>query len=543
MDIYDYIVVGAGSSGCAVASRLSEDPSSRVLLVEAGPPANSFWIGAPAGVAKLFRHPRLNWNYFTEPISTLNGRKIHWPRGKVLGGSSAINGMVYMRGHPLDFDAWEKLGNEGWGWNSVLPYFKRSEANQRGKSDYHNDDGPWSVSDPLLRHPTSEAFIDAAWHNGIERINDLNAPPFEGASFQQFSILNGRRHTAYDAFIKPVQHRKNLRILTETQTLKVLFNDRRATGIDVLDRSGRRTIGAVREVIIAAGAINSPQLLMLSGVGPAEMLNKHGIPVLVDSPGVGRNLQDHWGGTLTLQGTDESSYNSALSTWRRFFHGAEYLLRRRGYLALGSSPLSIYTRSSSDLLQPDLQLVTRPMTFHFDATGTIQIDSFPGISAVAMLLDPRSRGHLELKSNNPLDAPVLHPNYLSDPEDGRRLLVGMRLMRKILATEPMASRIVAERMPGPQVSSDEELLDHIRRNGTTAWHPVGTCKMGNDSMSVVDPSLRVRGVEGLRVADASIMPEITSGNTSAPAVMIGEKAADMIRNVAVPPRFKSGHQS
>lgn len=535
MEIFDYVVVGAGSAGCALAGRLSEDPTKTVALVEAGPPARSFWIGAPAGIAKLFRHTRLNWNYFTESVPTLNGRKVHWPRGKVLGGCSAINGMVYMRGHPLDFDDWEALGNEGWGWNDVLPYFMRSESNERGASQYHNDKGPWKVSDPVLRHPTSEAFIAAAQRHGIERIADLNGPPFEGVAFQQFSIGDGRRHTAYDAFIRPVLHRRNLRVLTDTLTLKVLFEGRQACGIEVQERGQRRTIRAAREVILSAGAINSPQILMLSGIGPGEMLNRHAIPVLLDAPGVGRNLHDHWGGTLTLQGRQESSYNSQLVGWRKFWHGANYLLRRRGYLALGSSPLSIYTRSSPELRQPDLQLVTRPMTFHFEPDGAIKIDSFPGISAVALLMDPRSKGHLELRSNNPGDAPLIHPNYLADPEDARRLLVGMKLMRKILATEPMASRIMAERSPGPQVTTDEELLDHVKNNGTTAWHPVGTCKMGIDAMAVVDPSLRVRGVERLRVVDASIMPEITSGNTSAPAVMIGEKAADLIRKAAASP--------
>lgn len=529
---YDYIVVGAGSSGCVVASRLSEDPSVRVLLVEAGPPAGSFWIGAPAGVAKLFLHPRFNWNYYTEAVPTLNGRKVYWPRGKVLGGSSAINGMVYSRGHPLDFDHWERLGNEGWGWSSVLPFFKRSEANQRGASEHHHDAGQWQVSDPVLRHPSSDAFIEAAVRNGIPPTDDLNAPPYEGVGYQQFSIRNGRRHTAYDAFIAPVRHRRNLTIATGTQTLKVNFDGRRATGIEVLHRGHRRLIAAEREVILSGGVINSAQLLMLSGIGPGEMLRQHGIPLLVDSPDVGRNLQDHWFGSMTLRAVPEASYNGELNALRKYWHGVRYLLTRRGYLALGSSPLSAYVKSAPELLQPDLQLVSRAMTVNFGPTGRVEVDAFPGIGAVVVLLEPRSRGHLELKSADPLQAPVVHPNYLADPEDGRRLVAGMRMMRRILATEPIASRIVSEQLPGPQATSDEQLLDHIKNHGGTAWHPVGTCRMGPDPLAVVDPRLRVRGVERLRVIDASIMPKITSGNTSAPAVMIGEKGADMVRREA-----------
>lgn len=525
---FDYIVVGAGSAGSVLANRLSEDPACRVLLVEAGHKADSFWISVPAGVGKLFYDPRYNWNYQTEPIQSLDGRQIHWPRGKVLGGSSSINGMVYMRGHPADFDNWEKLGNPGWAWSDVLPYFKRSECNERGEDEFHNANGPWRVSDPLIKHPSSLAFIEAASRNGIQPVQDLNSPPHEGIAFQQFNIANGRRQSLYDAFVKPVLHRRNLVVTTETTVLNVIFKERKAIGIRVVHRGQHLEVMAKREVILSAGTVSSPHLLMHSGIGPASQLNEFGIPVLVDSPGVGANLQDHWNAALTLRVRHDASYNHELLNFKKYLNGIRYLLTHSGYLGLGSSPLAAYIKSHPDLMQPDLQLVSRAMTFNIDPQKRLNVDSFPGISAVAVLLDPKSHGMLKLKSADPTVAPALHPNYLSHPEDQRRLVWGLRLLRKIIGTDPMASLVETEVSPGPDVSSDGQLTNHIRDSGGTSWHPVGTCKMGIDSMSVVDTQLRVRGVDQLRVVDASIMPKITSGNTCAPTVMIGEKAADMI---------------
>ncbi|MBB5406366.1 choline dehydrogenase [Paraburkholderia sp. WC7.3g] len=533
METYDYIVIGAGSAGCVVASRLSEDKDIRVLLLEAGPAANSFWVKTPAGVGKLFHDSRFNWRYFTEPIRSMQRRKVYWPRGKVLGGTSAINGMVYMRGHPRDFDEWAAKGNPGWSWSEVLPYFLRSESNTRGASPFHGAEGPMCVSDPVLQHPTTDDFVEAAARAGIPRAADLNGPPHEGVGYQQFTIRDGRRHSSYDAFIAPVRHRPNLHVRSGIHVMRIVFEGRDATGVEVLEGGQRRVIHAAREVIVSAGALNSPHLLMLSGIGDGNMLQRFGITTLHHLPGVGRNLQDHFFAPQLLQCTPESSYNSSLHGLRKYWHGLRYLMTRGGYLALGMSPASAYVRSSPDSPQPDLQLVLRPMTFNFHpSSGEVMIDKFPGLSGVVVLLLPRSSGYVELASADPLQAPQFHPNYLGDNDDVQRMVIGMRMLRRILATEPLATRIVRETVPGAGAVTDEQLIDHLRAHGNCAWHQVGTCKMGNDQMAVVDARLRVRGVNRLRVIDASVMPQITAGNTSAPAMMIGEKGAEMIREDA-----------
>lgn len=531
LETFDYIVVGAGSSGCVVASRLSEDRDTRVLLLEAGLPAETFWVSTPAGMAKLFMNRRYNWSYFTEPVPGLGDRKVYWPRGKALGGTSAINGMVYMRGHPLDYDHWASLGNAGWGWSDVLPYFLRSESNARG-GPHHGTDGPLTVTDPVLRHPTSDDFVLAASRAGIPRSDDLNAPPYEGVGYQQFTIRDGRRQSSYDAFVAPIRHRPNLVIRTGEQVARILCTDRQATGVEVIDGDRRYVIHAAREVILSAGALNSPQLLMLSGIGDGSRLQQLGIGCVQHLPGVGRNLQDHFLAPMLLQATPDSSYNESLHGVQKYWQGLRYLMTRRGYLALGASPVCAYVRSSDDCALPDLQLVLRPMTFNFLPTGKVMIDKAPGLSAAVVLHKPQSQGSVDLKSADPRAAPLLQPNYLEDSEDRRRMLIGMRLMRKILASQPLASRIVGETLPGPDATTDEQLLDHMRVTGNCSWHQVGTCRMGRDEMAVTDERLRVRGVGRLRVVDASVMPRIITGNTNAPAIMIGEKASDMIREDA-----------
>ncbi|TDF67163.1 GMC family oxidoreductase [Cupriavidus sp. L7L] len=536
METYDYIVVGAGSSGCVVASRLSADPAVRVLLLEAGADMDNFWVRTPAGAGKLFMDKQFNWAFNTESVPTLGGRKVYWPRGKGLGGSSSINGMIYMRGQPGDFDHWAALGNEGWGWADVLPYFLRSEANQRGANAYHGADGPLHVSDPAVGHPTADDFIIAAHSVGIPRSHDLNGPPHEGVGYRQYTIRNGRRHTSYNAFIEPVRHRHNLTVRTGVRATRVVLESGQATGVEVLEHGQPRRIAAAREVILSGGALASPHLLMLSGIGDGAALHRHGIAPAVESPGVGRNLQDHWFGSLSWRVTPESSYNHRLRGVHKYLEGARYLLTHGGYLALGAAPATAYARSEASRPEADLQLTVSPMTFKFTPSGEPVVDDFPAIGASVVLLTPDSHGHMELASPDPLQAPAFHPNYLSDPGDIRRTIAGMRIMRKIVQAQPLASRVVAEIAPGASTDTDEQLLEHLKTSGNSGWHQVGTCKMGSDPLAVVDARLRVRGVQGLRVVDASIMPRIVAGNTNAPCIMIGEKAADMIRADAVPAR-------
>ncbi|AEB83898.1 GMC family oxidoreductase [Alicycliphilus denitrificans] len=535
MEIYDHIVVGAGSSGCVVASRLSEDPQVRVLLIEAGGAMDAFWVNTPAGMAKLFGSERFNWRFKTQPVPTLGGRQVQWDRGKGLGGSSSINGMIYMRGQPEDYDQWARLGNAGWGWDEVLPYFKRSENNARGANAFHGGDGPLSVTDPVEIHPAAEDFIASCVNAGIPRSRDLNSPPHPAVGVRQYTIKGGRRHTTYKAFIEPVRHRSNLTILTGAHVLRVLFDGDEATGVEVLQGGQRRQIAAAREVILSAGALASPQLLMLSGIGGAARLQRHGIAVRRELPGVGSNLQDPWYASLAWRCTPGSSVNHRLSGLRKYLEGARYVFTHGGYLALGAAPVTAYARSEPGA-RVDLQLSFNPMSFSATPSGEVAADGYPGMSASVVLLTPESRGHMELASGDPLAAPLFHPNYFSDESDVRRHVAGLRQLRQIIHTPPLGQRVVEEIKPGPACASDEQLFEYLKRFGGTGWHPVGTCKMGSDGEAVVDARLRVRGLQRLRVIDASIMPVIPTGNTNAPCIMIGEKGVDMILEDALAPR-------
>jgi choline dehydrogenase len=522
----DFIVVGAGSAGCAVAARLSEDAATRVLLLEAGGEDRNRWIHIPLGFGKTFADPSVNWCYETEPDPGAGDRRVFWPRGKVLGGSSSINGMVYIRGQAEDFDHWRQLGNAGWSFDDVLPYFRRSEHQMRGADGFHGTGGPLCVSD-VAQHPICEAFIAATTGLGFPRNDDFNGASQDGAGYHQTTTRNGKRCSTAVGYLRPAMQRTNLDVVTGALTEKILFEGRRAVGVTFRRDGGLCTARAAREVILCGGAVNSPQLLMLSGVGPQEHVAGFGIPVVHHLPGVGQSLQDHYSAAIKLRCKLPITVNDVmLSNARKLKAGLEYYMFRSGPLSMISSPAALFARTRPELASPDVKCSISPFSAERPQDG---LHRFSGFTMIAYQLRPESRGEIKLKSPDPFDAPAVYPNYLATETDQRTIVAGLKLCRQILATPPMQSFIETEFQPGSAVESDEELLDYARRRGGTVYHPTSTCKMGSDPMAVVDAELRVHGVDGLRVADASIMPTVVSGNTNAAAIMIGEKAADMVR--------------
>lgn len=526
--MYDYIIVGAGSAGCVLANRLSEDPGTRVLLLEAGPRDWHPFIHMPAGLAKLVGKKGVNWDYSTAPEPRLDGRMLWWPRGKVLGGSSSINAMCYIRGHARDYDEWADLGAEGWSWQDVLPYFKRSENNSRGSSDWHGGDGPLAVSDHRHSNPLSDVFLEAAVQAGLPASDDFNGARQEGVGYYQTTTRNGHRSSSAEAYLHPARKRPNLTVITHALASRVTFDGDRANGV-VYSVAGRGAFceAAQREVILCGGAINSPQLLMLSGIGPATNLRQHGIEVKVDLPGVGGNLQDHLDACTLQKCTREITYDHTNDV----AIALNYYLFKQG---AGTSNIAETGGFMRSRLAPD----ERPdIQFHFvpaqlDDHGRNRLPG-SGYTLHACFLRPRSRGRLHLASPLAGDKPRIEAGYLSDPDgfDLKMMVEAVRLSREILAQPAFAPYRGEEILPGADVQDDAAIAAFIRRKAESIYHPVGTCKIGrkDDPDAVVDPQLRVRGVAGLRVVDASVMPTLIGGNTNAPTMMIAERAAELIR--------------
>ena len=528
---FDYIVVGAGTAGCVLANRLSASGSDRVLLLEAGGHDRHIWIHIPLGYGKLFTNPKVNWLYTSEPEAELNNRRIIQPRGKVLGGSSSINGLLYIRGQPADFDHWRQLGNAGWSFEDVLPYFRRAEDQARGEDALHGVGGPLAVSDVCEPHPLCEAFIAAAEQAGFPRNDDFNGPTQEGAGYFQLTARHGRRWSTAVGYLRSARRRANLAIVSNVLASRIVFSGRRAIGIEYRQGEAKRIAYANREVIVAGGTFNSPQLMQLSGLGPAALLRPLGIDVISDMPGVGADLQDHLQVRMQYRCTERITMNDVIHSWRhRTGAGLRYALFRKGLLAIGAGYAGGFFRTSPLVATPDVQV--HFIIFSADAAGAA-LHTFPGFIASVCQLRPESRGFVRITSADPAKPPAIEPRYLSSRADRETIVAGMQLLRRIMQQPAMRRYIAEERAPSPACTSDAELLAFARETGTTVFHPTSTCRMGSDDAAVVDERLRVRGIDGLRVVDGSIMPTVVSGNTNAAIVMIAEKGADMILQDAV----------
>ena len=526
----DFVIVGAGSAGCVMAARLTEDPGTKVILLEAGGNDSNMWIHIPLGFGKTFADPKVNWCYETEPDPGAGGRKIFWPRGKVLGGSSSINGMVYIRGQNEDFDLWRQFGNTGWSSSDVLPYFKRAEHQTRGDDDFHSTGGPLCVSDVQDGHPLCEAFIKACNEAGYKRNDDFNGADQDGVGYHQTTIRNGKRCSTAVGYLHPAMKRPNLRVVTLAHTQKVLFAGTRATGVAFRQGGQDKVATAGKEVILCAGAIGSPQILMLSGVGPHAHLQEMGIPVVHHLSGVGQSLQDHYSAPIKLKCTLPITVNDTMmSPLKKLRTGLEYLLWRKGDLAAISASVALFARTRPELATPDVKLSISTFSADRPQDG---LHKWSGFTVIAYQLRPESRGEITLKSPDPAAAPAMRPNYLAAETDRRAIVDGLKIARGLLASGPMRGYVASEFKPGDAVQTDEQWLQYARENGGTVFHPTSTCKMGIDPMAVVDPELRVYGIEGLRVIDASVMPTVVSGNTNAGTIMIAEKASDLIRGHA-----------
>ncbi len=523
MQTFDYIIVGAGSAGCVLANRLSANGRHKVLLLEAGPRDTDPWIHIPLGYGKLFTKPRTNWSYESEPEPELNNRKIFTPRGKVLGGSSSINGLVYIRGQREDFDEW---GVPGWTYDDLLPYFKKCEDQERGADEWHGVGGPQAVGDLPDKNELADAFIESAKAMGIPENKDFNGAKQEGTGYYQATTRKGRRCSTAVGYLRPVLKRPNLRVETDALATKITFEGMRATGIEYRQGGQTHTARAAREVILAGGSFNSPQLMQLSGVGPRALLEQHGIPVVLDAPGVGDALQDHlyvrtfWRCTKPITLNDDM-----MSLWRKMGIGLNYFFRKRGPLTISAGLAAAFTRTRPDVPRPDAQYYF--INFSMQKRGGL-LHPFSAFTCSLSQLRAESRGWVRIKSSDPSVAPAIQYNYLSTENDRRMMVDGLKLLRRMVTTKPLSDYVVNEEYPGEKVQSDADWLAFCRESGETVFHPTSTCRMGTDDTSVVDPQLRVRGVAGLRVIDASIMPAVVSGNTNAATIAIAEKGAELV---------------
>jgi choline dehydrogenase len=527
-DTYDFIVTGAGSAGCAVAGRLSESGKYRVLLLEAGAKDTNPWIHVPLGYTKTYTDPRVNWMFDSEPEKELNGRTLYQPRGKVLGGTSSINGMVYMRGTPTDYDGWRQKGCEGWGYDDVLPFFKKAEDQERGPSEFHGSGGPLHVSNPV-RCALGDAMVKAAVEAGVPANDDFNGATQEGVGYYQTTTTNRRRWSSARAYLGPAKGRANLTISTQSHATRILFNGQKAIGVEYQTPEGRKTAYAKGEIVVSGGVYGSPQLLQLSGVGPGDLLQEYGVPVVRDMEGVGKHLHDHFNTYLVWRCSQKVTLNDlAASPLRKLTQGVQYVFTRSGQLANAGIYAGAFVKSDPRLEQPDLQInMFGWSAFERLRTG-IKPHPFSAFTLSPVHLRPEGRGTVRLKSADPLAAPAIRFNFLASDYDFQALIYGTRFSRKIAEQAALQPFVVEEVIPGLGCQSDDEMKAEIRLRGVSNLHPVGTCRMGRNVDDVVDPRLKVHGIEHLRVADASIMPQVPGGNTNAPSIMIGEKCAAMI---------------